>query len=140
MHKDGTNPPSLDGCSNLRHVLQSLAAKRTAKMAKKYEQEWRLIEQLKQGLAGFRAVVVKHRCHWLRFTICGRLRHAPSIERSVAAFKAWFRHRRKQGGASPGLLDPYGLVVRTTVSHVVVAVSARVLMQTPLTILQKTTR
>src|ERR1700722_6314010 len=89
MHKDGTNPPSLDGCSNLRHVLQSLAAKRTTKMAKKYEQEWRLIEELKQGLAGFRAVLLKHRWQWLAFTNCGRLRHAPSIVRGVSAFGGW---------------------------------------------------
>src|ERR1700679_2817545 len=90
MHKDGTNPPSLDGCSNLRHVLQSLAAKRTAKMAKKYEQERRLIEQLKQGLAGFRAVLLKHRWEGFAFPICGRLRHAPSIERIAMCFRCSF--------------------------------------------------
>jgi hypothetical protein len=67
--EDRPHSSPLNLLPNLGNIVQGLPAKRASKMAKEDQQNRRLIHQIEQGSAGFRAVPLKHSGHVRRLRI-----------------------------------------------------------------------
>src|SRR5271154_4192987 len=59
VYKYGPDPFRLNLAAELGHIVQGLSAEGTPKMAKKNQQQRGLIDQLKQGPAAFRRVLLE---------------------------------------------------------------------------------